>query len=188
MNLGQPFLNPDETTTTAWARRRETINATVKLFRVVLDAMQRHAQWVESKHGIDAVSLCLLWELAQAPGLRAVDLARNLATTRATVESMLDELERREFVVRSPNPNGVVLYACSDAGRWLAESAPDYAQGALKTAMAPLPDSLLDDLAQDLSHLVVHLPFRNERAALQPGAELIRPLEPGSRGRFKKRQ
>lgn len=180
MNLDKPFLNPQEPTSVAWARRRETMTANLKMLRVVLDAVRRHAQWVESKHGLDAASLCLLWELSQSPGRRAVDLAKILAATRATIEAMLSDLERRNLVLRSAMA-GTVAYACTDHGRWVAESAREYAPGVLKTAMGQLPDESLEGLAQALSGLVEHLPFRDDRAALQPMAEVCLSPDAGAR-------
>lgn len=158
------------------ARRKETIRGALKLFRVTLDAVRRHAEWVENRHGIDGAQLWAVCELAQAPGLRAVDLARTMAVHRATAEALLDELVARGLVLARTANGYVRTFSLSSAGRRIADAAaPDYAQGVLKSALERLPDAGLEQLVASLRAVADSLPFREEAAAMQPMSNLLRP-------------
>jgi MarR family transcriptional regulator, organic hydroperoxide resistance regulator len=157
------------------ARRKETIRGALKLFRVTLDAVRRHAEWVESRHGIDGAQLWAVWELAQAPGLRAVDLAKAMAVHRATADALLDELVKRGLVLAQTAGGHVQTFSLSAAGRRLADAAPDYGQGVLKSALERLPDASLGQLVASLRAVSESLPFREEAAAMQPMSNLLRP-------------
>lgn len=173
----ETHLDASLDTDVAWARRKDTIGGTLKLFRVVLDAVRRHAEWVEARHEISAVQLCALWELAQAPGMRAVDLARAMVIPRPAAEALLAGLEGRGLVVRrgSQDAAGPEHFFASFDGQRIADDSPPHAQGVLKSALGQLPEAALGELARSLAALVAHLPFREESAALQPLADLLRP-------------
>lgn len=177
MNADKPFLDPSQDTDVAWARRKEAILATLKMFRMALDAVRRHSEWVESRHGISAVELWALWELTQTPGLRAVDLAKAMALPRTSAESLLDGLVKRGLARQSSDSgaDGPKLFFTTFDGQRIADASPQYGQGVLKAAMGSLPDSSLVKLAESISALVQNLPFCEQSAALQPMAELLRP-------------
>ena len=177
MNASKPFLDPSQDTTVAWARRKETILLTLKMFRMTLDAVRRHSEWVESRHDISSVDLWALWELAQTPGLRAVDLAKAMAMPRPNTELLLDGLLKRGLVRMDSDPksNASGVYFVTFDGQRIADASPQFGQGVLKAAMNNLPDDALLNLAQAMSDLVQNLPFLEQSAALQPMAELLRP-------------
>ena len=177
MNASKPFLDPSQDTAVAWARRKETILVTLKMFRMTLDAVRRHSEWVESRHDISSVDLWALWELAQAPGLRAVDLAKVMAMPRPNTESLLDGLLKRGLVRAESDPQSTTpgIYFVTYDGQCIADASPQFGQGVLKAAMNNLPDDALLSLAQAMSDLVQNLPFLEQSAALQPMAELLRP-------------
>ena len=177
MNASKHFLDPSQDTAVAWARRKETILVTLKMFRMTLDAVRRHAEWVESRHAISSVDLWALWELAQTPGLRAVDLAKVMAMPRPNTESLLDGLLKRGLVRMESDPQSTApgIYFVTFDGQRIADASPQFGQGVLKAAMNNLPDDALLILAQAMSELVQNLPFLEQSAALQPMAELLRP-------------
>lgn len=177
MDANTPFLDPSQDTDVAWARRREATLAALKMFRITLDAVRRHSEWVASRHGIGAVELWALWELAQTPGLRPVDLAKAMAMPRSGIEQLLDGMLQRGLVRQAPGPteDAPCVYFNSFDGQRIADASPQYGQGVLKAAMGQLADASLHALVQAMRDLVEHLPFREERAALQPMAELLRP-------------
>lgn len=177
MNADQPFLDLSQDTDVAWARRKKVILATLKMFRVTLDAVRRHSEWVESRHDVSAVELWALWELIQTPGLRAVDLAKAMALPRSSAESLLDRLLKRGLVKQSGNgeAEGSVGFFTTLDGQRIADASPQYGQGVLKAAMGSLPDASLVKLAEAMSDLIQNLPFIEKSAALQPMAELLRP-------------
>ncbi len=176
MNSEKFFLDPSQDTDVAWARRKEFILATLKMFRMTLDAVRRHSEWIETRHGISAVELWALWELSQSPGLRAVDLAKAMAMPRASLESLLQGLVQRGLVKQNADTESATpTYITSFDGQRIADASPQFGQGVLKAAMGNLPDASLIKLVEAMSDLVQQLPFREERAALQPMADLLRP-------------
>jgi DNA-binding MarR family transcriptional regulator len=180
MNADQTFLDPSQDTDVAWARRKEVILATLKMFRVTLDAVRRHSEWVESRHDISAVELWALWELTQTPGLRAVDMAKSMALPRTIMAPLLDGLVKRGLVKQSSpvESDGAVVFFATFDGQRIADASPQYGQGVLKAAMNNLPDASLVKLAEAMSELIQNLPFIEKSAALQPMAELLRPGGP----------
>ena len=179
MDNSKPLLDPAQDTEVAWARRKELILANLKMFRVTLDAVRRHAEWVETRHGISAVDLWVLWELAQSPGQRMVDLAKGMALPRSTMEPLLNGLMQRGLIKPGESTDAAPCYLLTYDGQRIADASPQFGQGVLKSAMNQLSDDSLIQLAQAMGELVRHLPFLEERAAFQPLAELLRS---GSRG------
>jgi DNA-binding MarR family transcriptional regulator len=167
-------LAPQEDTAVAWARRRETIRGALKLFRVLLDAVRRHAEWAEARHGVGGAQLWVLWELGQTPGMRAVDLAKNMAIHRKTVETLLHGLLDKGLIrteiasdVQSP------AHFLTIHGQCIVDASPEYGQGVLKAALERLPDPLLAQTVDSLRGLSENLPFREDRAALKPLADIL---------------
>lgn len=175
MNTDKFFLDPTQDTEVAWARRKETTLATLKMFRMAFDAVRRHSEWIEARHGISAVELWALWELAQTPGMRAVDLTKAMALPRSNAESLLEGLVQRGLVRSAVNLSATSTYAVTFDGQRIADASPQFGQGVLKAAMNNLPDASLLKLAEAMSDLVQNLPFLEQSAALQPMADLLRP-------------
>lgn len=176
-----PQLDANLDTDVAWARRKETISGALKQFRLVLDAVRRHAEWVEARHDISAAQLWVLWELVQAPGMRAADLARAMAIPRPAAEGLLEGLHLRGLVRRQaavPESQGTEHFFPTYDGQSIADASPQYGQGVLKAAMAKLPEATLDELSRGLASLVEHLAFREDGAAQRPMAELLRSEAP----------
>jgi DNA-binding MarR family transcriptional regulator len=160
----------------SWARRKETIRGALKLFRVLLDAVRRHAEWVEARHGIGGAQLWVLWELGQTPGMRAVDLAKSMAIHRQTAEALLSGLLEKGLVradraAEAPSP----LHFLSFEGQRIADASPEYGQGVLKAALERLPDAALEQVVVAMRGVTESLPFREDRAALKPLADILRP-------------
>lgn len=168
------FSAPEMDPVVARARRKETVRGAIKLFRVIMDAVRRHAEWVEARHDLSAPQLWAVWELHQSPGLRAVDLAKAMAVHRATAESLLQALTGRGLALRqTPADEAAAGHYLTETGKLLAEATPEHGQNILKTALEQLPDGSLEHIVDALRPLVENLPFREERAALKPMAELL---------------
>lgn len=127
MNTDKLYLDPAQDADVAWARRKEATLAALKMFRMTLDAVRRHSEGVEARQGISAVDLWALWEFAQSPGMRTVDLAKALAMPRACTNALLAGLIRRGLAKQSPGngSDGLVFslaLAFGMGGRdWAAE-------------------------------------------------------------------
>ncbi len=168
------FPNPEADPVVARARRKETVRGAIKLFRVIMDAVRRHAEWTEARHGLAAPQLWAILELHQAPGLRAVDLAKVMAVHRATAEDLLQALTSRGLAVRQALADEQSAgHYLTEAGKRLAEATPEHGQNILKTAMERLPDVALDQMVDALRPMVENLPFREDSSALKPMAELL---------------
>lgn len=176
MSLRKLKPNPaQEDVAVAWARRRETLRAALKMMRVLLHAVKRHADWVRDRHGIDSTQLWALWELARSPGMRAVDLARNLAIHRQRAELLLRELTELGLVRVQAGPDQLAPgHFLTSAGQRIADAAPEYGQGVMLSALERLSDPALDQVIRALRDLVEQLPLRDDRAALSPLADLLR--------------
>jgi len=161
----------------ALARRRETLRGALKLLRVLVDAARRHAESAQARHGVDATQLWALWELNRAPGLRAVELARNMAVLRQTAEQLLAGLTARGLVQASAGQDGLSpQYFTTAAGRRIADAARDQGQGIVLSALERLPDESLDQVVRALREVVGQLPSRDERSALAPLGDILRPV------------
>ena len=180
MNADKIYLDPGQDTDVAWARRKEATLAALKMFRMFLDAVRRHPGGVEARHEISAVELWALWELGQAPGQRAVDLAKSMALPRTSTENLLMGLQKRGLVklAADSGEDSTALFFPTFDGQRIADSSPQYGQGVLKAAMSNLPDASLVKLVEGMVDLIQHMPFREDRAALQPMGELLRPGGP----------
>ncbi len=171
----------EEDAAVAWARRNETIRGALKLFRVLLDAVRRHAEWVEARHGIGGAQLWVLWELRQTPGMRAVDLARNMAVHRHTAETLLSELlEKRLVRTEGPQDTHTAIYLLTHEGQRIADASPEHGQGVLKAALEQLPAVALEQVVASMRAVTESLPFREDRAALRPLADILRPAQQGA--------
>ncbi|MEW5769382.1 MAG: MarR family winged helix-turn-helix transcriptional regulator [Pseudomonadota bacterium] len=163
----------DPSVTLAW--RRETIRGALKLFRVTMDAVRRHAEWTEAHLGLTPAQLWAIWELRQSPGLRVVDLAKLMAVHRLTAEGLLQGLMAGGLVVcRGEDDAPPVHHFLSEAGQRVADKLPEHGQGVLKAALEQLPDVALEQLVSAMRPVVESLPMREDRAALQPMGDLLR--------------
>jgi len=171
-------LDSNEDAAVTWARRKETIRGALKLFRVMLDAAKRHTDWVEARHGVGGAQLWALWELRQTPGMRAVDLAKSMAVHRQTADLLLRELHEKRLVkTEIANDAASPAHFLTFDGQRIADASPEYGQGVLKAALEHLPDVALEQVVQSMRALTENLPFREDRAALKPLADILRPTE-----------
>jgi len=168
-------INSTEDTDVAWARRQETLRGVLKLFRVIVASAQRHAEQVRRECGIGATQLWLLWELERAPGLRILDLARQLAMHVVMTQDMIETLETRGLVRRTAGEGAPKSHrwTVTEAGRSLLASTHLPARGVTALALDNLDDSAIQALAESLQPLVGALPFKDGGAALMPLSELL---------------
>lgn len=170
-----PIPPPEADPLVARARRKESVRGAIKLFRVIMDAVRRHAEWAEARHDLTAPQLWAVWELHQSPGLRAVDLAKAMAVHRSAAEALLQALEAQGLVARQALVDEAATGHClTEAGKRLAEATPEHGQHILKTALEQLPDGVLEQIVNGLRPVVENLPFREERAAHKPMSDLLR--------------
>lgn len=159
----------------AWARRQDTIRGILKLFRVIVSSVQRHAKLTQQLAQVSAAQLWALWELERAPGLRVLDLAKLMAIHVAAAEAIVSDLEVQglvRVVASDLNPKSRRL-ALTDNGRSRLAHAPVAARGMVATALDQLDDASLNALVASLQPLVGALPFKDSGAALSPLTDLV---------------
>lgn len=158
MSLRNPMPTPaHEDVAVAWARRRETQRAALKMMRVLLHAVNRHADWARDCHGVDSTQLWALWELARAPGMRGVELARNLAIHRQRAQLLLRELTERGLARVEAGPERLSSgYFPTPAGQRIADAVQEYGQGVMLSALERLSDPALERVIRALRDLVGH--------------------------------
>lgn len=143
---------------------------TLKNFRVVIRAAQRHSAWIEKQCGVSGAQLWVMQELHEHSGQRVGDIARKLAIHQTTASNLLDSLEKRGYVVktRDKEDQRVVKLALSDQGAELLLSAPTPARGLLPEALQKLDAQSLASLNDGLKALLERIDGEDAGHGLQP--------------------
>lgn len=143
---------------------------TLKNFRVVIRAAQRHSAWIEKQCGVSGAQLWVMQELHDQPGLRVGDIAKRLAIHQTTASNLLDSLEKRRYVVktRDREDQRVVKLVLSDEGEELLLRAPAPARGLLPEALQKLDADGLAKLNEGLKALLECIDGEDAGHGLQP--------------------
>ena len=136
--------------------RDEKMRDVLQQLRVLFRNIQAHSRWVEKQCGVSAAQLWALWELHSAPGMRVSDLSRVLSVHQSTASNMLDKLEEKRMIrrERGGSDQRVVRLFVTEAGEAVLDKAPDHAQGAIMGALVKMPDQVIEELTDGLSHLI----------------------------------
>jgi DNA-binding MarR family transcriptional regulator len=143
---------------------------TLKKFRIVIRAAQRHSAWVEKQCGVSGAQLWVMQELHEHPGLRVGEIANRLAIHQTTASNLLDTLERRGYIVktRDRDDQRVVKLALSESGAELLLCAPAPARGLLPEALRKLDASSIMKLNEGLQALLDSIDGEDAGHGLQP--------------------
>jgi DNA-binding MarR family transcriptional regulator len=143
---------------------------TLKKFRIVIRAAQRHSAWVEKQCGVSGAQLWIMQELHEHSGLRVGEIANRLAIHQTTASNLLDLLERRGYVVktRDRKDQRVVKLALSEQGTALLLRAPAPARGLLPEALQKLDAQSLLKLNDGLQALLESIGGEDAGHGLQP--------------------
>jgi DNA-binding MarR family transcriptional regulator len=129
---------------------------TLKKLRIVIRAAQRHSAWIEKQCGVSGTQLWIMQELEEAPGLRVGEIASRLAVHQTTVSNLVDALVKRDYLVKSRDPDDqrAVRLKLSEQGEALLAQAPKPARGLLPEALRQLDPAKLAQLDQGLRALL----------------------------------
>lgn len=143
---------------------------TLKKFRIVIRAAQRHSAWVEKQCGVSGAQLWVMQELHEHSGLRVGEIADRLAIHQTTASNLLDSLEKRGYVVktRDREDQRVVKLALSDQGVELLLRAPAPARGLLPEALQKLDVQNLLKLSEGLQALLTCIAGEDTGHGMQP--------------------
>lgn len=142
------------------SEREERVAIAVQRFRIVVRAIQAHAQGVVRASGLSHAQLWLLWEVFGLPGMSVSELSVRLSIKPATASNLLDKVESKGLIRREragPDQRVVRLYV-TPAGTDILSTAPRPAQGALLEALSRLDDDKLSQLNVGLEALMGLLP------------------------------
>lgn len=90
--------------------------------------LQSFTEAVGKPHDLRTVEYCVLYLIAQNPGVSPGRLASALALTKPNVTLWLDRLEARELIERSPSPTdgrAFALFATSAGARLASKATAD---------------------------------------------------------------
>jgi DNA-binding MarR family transcriptional regulator len=157
-------------TTPAQKKRLEVL----KQFRVLLRSIKRHYQWVEQECGMSGAQLWAMAEIADAPGIKVSDLARQLGVHLSTASNMLRRLEELGLVkrIRIGKDHRVVQLQLTAKGAKILKRAPRPFVGILQQALAELPQRRLDSLHAELGEVVRLMKFKDSKARVTPLSEI----------------
>lgn len=145
----------------------------LKDLRIIFRSAQAHSRWIESKSGLSAAQLWMMWELFNEPGLTVSGLAKVLSIHQSTCSNMLDKIQKKNLVYRERlnSDQRVVQLYLTEKGSSLLAKAPRPAQGTLTDALLRLPDNVLCELESGLGELVDALKIIDGNAGMLPITE-----------------
>ena len=161
---------PSLATTRGQNKRLEVL----KQFRVLLRSIKRHYQWVEQRCGLSGAQLWAMAEIADAPGLKVSDLARQLGVHLSTTSNMLRRLEELSLVKRTRigEDQRVVQLRLTAKGAKILRLAPRPLVGILQQALAELPQARLDSLHVELGEVIRLMKFKDIKARSTPLSDI----------------
>jgi DNA-binding MarR family transcriptional regulator len=157
------------------AQRLDIMRGVLKLIRVMVLAVQKHAQQAERRGLVTAPELWAMSELRRTPGLRVIDLAKSMAIHPSSVKAMVTALESRGLVRTISSGNGVntLRLALTEEGRGVLDATPGPAQGVVLAALEQLDDSTLKKLVNALQPLVSAMQYTDGSAALKSLSDIM---------------
>ena len=107
-------------------------------------------------HDLTVTQFAVLTALDEEPGLSNADLARRAFVTPQSMHTVLQELERLQFVVRRTHPQHrrVLQAALTEAGRRALRSAADAVNAVEEQMLRTLSDTARSRLASALSSCI----------------------------------
>jgi MarR family transcriptional regulator, organic hydroperoxide resistance regulator len=146
----------------------------LKQFRVLLRSIKRHYQWIEKECGMSGAQLWAMAEIADAPGIKVSNLARQLGVHLSTASNMLRRLEELGLVkrIRIGEDHRVVQLQVTAKGAKVLQRAPRPLVGVLQQALADLPQRRVDALHAELDEVIRLMKFKDVRARTVPLSEI----------------
>lgn len=146
----------------------------LKQFRVLMRSVKRHYQWVEKECGLSGAQVWAMSVIAEAPGIKVSDLARQLGVHLSTASNMIRRLEEAALVkrLRIGEDHRVVQLQLTAKGTKILERAPRPLVGILQQALAELSKRRLDSLHADLGEIIRLMKFKDAKAHSTPLSDL----------------
>ena len=136
--------------------QQELIQDCMQNLRRIVRALEDYSQGVEKRFGLTGPQLWALWELGRGGPSALKDLATRMKLDSSTVVGVVDRLEAKGLVQRSPNPQDRrrISLAPTRKGEEILAAAPHPAQGHLLAGLEGMERGRVENLHQALSTLV----------------------------------
>ena len=150
--------------------KHQNMLTVLKQFRIVIRNIKTQYQDIQKATGVSGAQLWTLCVVAEAPGIKAGELARALAIHQSTASNLLDRLTQLGYVERrrEGTDQRVVTIHLTRSGQAIVKNAPQPAIGLLQNALLSLSDERLSGLQQHLSELIHALGLKHERGGATP--------------------
>ena len=123
--------------------------------RRIVKALHEYSTLVEKRFGLTGPQLWALWELNRAGALSLKGLSARMHLDPSTVTGVVDRLQRRQLLVRAPDPQDRrrVVLSLTAEGAQLLKGAPHPAQGQLLRTLHGMPMEEVERLSLTLNQL-----------------------------------
>lgn len=171
--MSENSVPPPENEQPQTAQVNEQPLRVLRQFRIVFNAVKSHFRQVEREAGLGGAQLWALSVIERNPGIGATGLARELDIHQSTASNLVRGLVERGFVSgsREGADRRNVALQLQPPGREVLQRAPMPFAGVLPDALASLDQATLQQLEQNLGHLIARLDV-DEAAGRTPLAQL----------------
>ena len=132
---------------------------------IIFRAIRAQAKLVEKNTGMNSTQLWMLWEIANAPGMKVTQLANILSIHQTTCSNLLDKIEEKGLIRRDrTGPDQRVVHLnLTEKGADLLKLAPQPAQGVVVSVLQQMSPEDLKNLDDNLGRLVdaLHVPVKD---------------------------
>jgi DNA-binding MarR family transcriptional regulator len=169
--LLHPFMHP--TPNPSSSLQPEVLQA-LQSFRLIVRSIKQHFQHVQDATGLSGSQLWCLAAIRATPGQRVTALARTLGIRQATASNLVEVLERKGLLERRRDQKDqrAVSVFLTEAGRLIAQAAPEPVAGILPDALGRLAPKDLSELNGLLDRLIALMVLRDESGRGIPLADL----------------
>lgn len=156
-------------------RQHNAMLEVLRQFRIVMQSIKRHYQWVSRDAGVSGSQLWAMVQIHTKPGMRVSDLARELGIHQSTASNLLDVLQAQKLIERKRvgRDQRTVQLFLTDAGKRSLSRAPKPLRGVLQQALLDLPEARLARLHADLAVLIGKMTVRETAAKAMLLSEMI---------------
>lgn len=144
-------------------------------FRQIIGTAKQHFQRVQAECDLSGAQLWALWQIDASPGLKVGELARHLSIHQSTASNLLDQLQRKDLIVRDRKDTDqrVVRVSLTPAGKAILQKAPGPARGVLPDAIDRLSEDALQQLNAMLRLVMAKMRVQDIASAKHPLSDLI---------------
>ena len=142
----------------------------LKKLRIIIRTAAQHSSWIDKQCGVNGAQLWIMQELQESNKLRIGELTAKLAIHQTTTSNLVDDLEKRGYVIkaRDPNDQRAVIVMLSEQGKATLLKAPKPARGLLPEALMQLDRSRLNELDSALTGLLDSIELLDEEFGMLP--------------------